>query len=158
MPIGPEVAEAFPPGTIMPYLGATAPAGWFLCDGAAYSRTTYAALFAVIGGQYGTGDGTTFNMPDLQGRVPIMVGTQSLIDTRGKNEGVALANRRPQHRHNPHRHATGTSGGALSNGGFSAPYGGFLDWYTGLVDGGSGNVNDALDGPAYLVVNYIIKA
>jgi microcystin-dependent protein len=44
--------------------GATVPAGYLLCDGSAVSRTTYAALFAVIGTKYGAGDGsTTFTLP-----------------------------------------------------------------------------------------------
>lgn len=52
------------------YAGSSAPTGWLLCYGQAISRTTYAALFAVIGTTYGTGDGsTTFNVPDLRGRV-----------------------------------------------------------------------------------------
>lgn len=43
----------------------TIPNGWFLCDGSAVSRTTYAELFAVIGTTYGVGDGTTtFNLPN----------------------------------------------------------------------------------------------
>lgn len=47
------------------------PAGWLLCDGSAVSRTVYAALFAALGVVYGAGDGsTTFNLPDLRGRVP----------------------------------------------------------------------------------------
>jgi len=61
-----------PPGIIAPYAGSTAPAGgqWLLCNGAAVSRTTYAALFAVCGTSYGAGDGTsTFNVPDSRGRV-----------------------------------------------------------------------------------------
>ncbi len=42
------------------------PEGWLQCNGAAVSRTTYAALFAVIGTKYGSGDGsTTFNLPNL---------------------------------------------------------------------------------------------
>jgi microcystin-dependent protein len=53
----------------MPYAGSSAPTDWLLCSGAAVSRTTYAALFAVIGTTYGSGDGsTTFNLPDLRGR------------------------------------------------------------------------------------------
>ena len=41
-----------------------------MCDGSAKSRTTFPALFAVIGTTYGVGDGsTTFNVPDLRGRV-----------------------------------------------------------------------------------------
>jgi microcystin-dependent protein len=59
-----------PPGVVLPYAGASAPAGWLLCDGSAVSRTTYATLFAAISTAYGTGDGsTTFNVPDLRGRV-----------------------------------------------------------------------------------------
>ena len=47
--------------------GVVAPDGFLLCDGSAVSRTTYAALFAIIGTTYGTGDGsTTFNLPTLE--------------------------------------------------------------------------------------------
>ena len=56
----------------------TPPTGWLICDGSAINRTTYAALFAVIGTTYGTGDGsTTFNIPDFRGRAPIGAGTGS---------------------------------------------------------------------------------
>jgi microcystin-dependent protein len=59
-----------PAGCVMPYAGATVPDGWLLCHGQAVSRTTYADLFAAIGTAYGLGDGsTTFNLPDLRGRV-----------------------------------------------------------------------------------------
>ncbi len=45
------------------------PDGYFLCDGSAISRTTYAALFAVVGTTHGSGNGsTTFNIPDLRDR------------------------------------------------------------------------------------------
>lgn len=61
-----------PPGAITAYVAAAAPAGWLLCDGSAVSRTTYAALFAIIASTYGGGDGTTtFNLPDLRGRIPV---------------------------------------------------------------------------------------
>lgn len=64
------------PGEIKMYGGASAPDGWLLCDGSAISRTTYAGLFAVIGTSFGIGNGsTTFNVPDLRGRVPCGVGT-----------------------------------------------------------------------------------
>jgi len=63
-------ASAFNSGMLMPYAGASAPTGWLLCYGQAISRTTYADLFAVVGTTYGNGDGsTTFNLPDLRGRV-----------------------------------------------------------------------------------------
>ena len=48
---------------------AAIPGQWYMCYGQAFSRTTYAALFAVIGTTWGAGDGsTTFNLPDLRGR------------------------------------------------------------------------------------------
>lgn len=54
-----------PIGAIAAFGGSIAPTGWLICDGSAISRTTYAALFAVIGTKYGSGDGsTTFNLPD----------------------------------------------------------------------------------------------
>lgn len=61
-----KIAGAVPTGTILPYGGSTAPTGWLLCNGGAISRTTYADLFAIIGTNYGAGDGsTTFNLPNL---------------------------------------------------------------------------------------------
>ncbi len=49
-------------------LASNIPPGWLECNGQAVSRTTYAALFAIIGTTYGTGNGsTTFNLPDLRG-------------------------------------------------------------------------------------------
>jgi len=59
-----------PAGIISPYAGTTAPTGWLVCDGQLASRTIYSALYAAIGDTYGAGDGsTTFNIPDLRGRV-----------------------------------------------------------------------------------------
>ncbi len=57
-----------PPGSIMAYGGTTAPTGWLLCNGASVSRTTYATLYAAIGNNYGTADGSNFNLPDFRGR------------------------------------------------------------------------------------------
>lgn len=60
-----------PTGTVSAFAGKNPPTGWLKCDGSAVSRTTYAKLFAVIGQIYGGGDGsTTFNLPNLTGRVP----------------------------------------------------------------------------------------
>ena len=55
-----------PTGIVQAFAGSTTPTGWLLCDGSTVDRTLYAALFAVIGTTYGTGDGsTTFNLPNL---------------------------------------------------------------------------------------------
>jgi microcystin-dependent protein len=57
-----------PSGAVMHFAMNTAPTGWLKANGAAVSRTTYAALFAAIGTTYGAGNGsTTFNLPDLRG-------------------------------------------------------------------------------------------
>lgn len=72
-----------PAGTMVLFGGTSAPSGWLLCDGSAYSRTTYAALFAAIGTTWGVGDGgTTFNVPDLRGRAPIGAGQGSGLTNR----------------------------------------------------------------------------
>ena len=56
-------------GLIVPWSSTSVPSGFLECNGAAVSRTTYAALYAIIGDTYGSGDGsTTFNVPDLQER------------------------------------------------------------------------------------------
>lgn len=63
------IGGQIPSGVIFDYAGPTAPQGYLLCFGQVVSRTTYAALFAVLGTQYGAGDGSsTFGLPDLRGR------------------------------------------------------------------------------------------
>ena len=64
----------------------TAPAGFLKANGAAVSRTTYAALFTAIGTTYGVGDGsTTFNLPDLRGEF-----MRGWDDGRGVDSGRAI--------------------------------------------------------------------
>ena len=54
-------------GLIIPWSSTSIPSGFLECDGSAVSRSTYSALFAVIGTTYGSGDGsTTFDLPDLE--------------------------------------------------------------------------------------------
>ena len=63
-------AGLIPAGVMVPYAGTAAPTGWLLAYGQAVSRATYADLFAAIGTTHGAGDGTTtFNLPDMRGRV-----------------------------------------------------------------------------------------
>ncbi|MBC7412750.1 MAG: tail fiber protein [Bacteroidia bacterium] len=62
------VLPVVPAGLVQHFANVTAPAGYLECNGAAVSRTTYAALFVAISTLYGAGDGsTTFNVPDLRG-------------------------------------------------------------------------------------------
>ena len=69
--VGLGVPSQVPVGVVSAFAGVNAPAGWLMCAGQAVSRTDYAALFNALSTTYGTGDGsTTFNLPDLRGRVP----------------------------------------------------------------------------------------
>ena len=53
--------------------------GWLICNGQAISRTVYQDLYALIGDTFGNGDGvTTFNLPDVRGRVIGSVGASSI--------------------------------------------------------------------------------
>jgi microcystin-dependent protein len=66
-----------PIGKTVEFRGASAPRGTLIEDGSAVSRTTYAALFTVIGSTYGNGDGsTTFNVPDSRGASTLALDNQ----------------------------------------------------------------------------------
>lgn len=99
-PMGPE------PGTVAHFAASTAPAGWLKCNGAAVSRTAYAALFAAIGTAYGVGDGaTTFNLPELRGEF-----LRALDDGRGIDTGRAIGSAQAGQM-SSHVHTQNTTGG-----------------------------------------------
>ena len=58
-----------------------APVGWALCQGQTLSISQDAALFALLGTYFGGNGQTTFNLPDLRGRVAV-----------GQGQGPGLAN------------------------------------------------------------------
>jgi microcystin-dependent protein len=61
--------SGMPTGAVIAVASSTVPSGFLECDGAAVSRTSYAALFAAIGLAHGSGDNAaTFNLPDYRGR------------------------------------------------------------------------------------------
>jgi len=107
-----QAVSSSPTGALTAFAGSSAPTGWLLCYGQAVSRATYAALFSVVGTTYGSGDGsTTFNIPDMRGRVPValdnMGGTDAdrltvantLGDTGGKEKHLLLVAEMPSHSH-----------------------------------------------------------
>ena len=64
-----ELANGVPVGSVFNLATTTVPSGFLECNGAAISRSTYAALFATIATTWGSGDGSsTFNLPDLRGQ------------------------------------------------------------------------------------------
>ena len=76
--------QLMPVGSVMPYAGDTAPAGWLLCDGASVNQSTHPALYALVGKRFGQGSSatTTFRTPDLRGRF-----------IRGRNDGATGTHR-----------------------------------------------------------------
>lgn len=114
--------EVIPAGVIWEFAGASAPTGWLLCYGQEVSRATYPALFTAIGTTYGSGDGsTTFDLPDLRGRVVAgkdnMGGTSAnrLTDQTGGLDGDTLGDTGGSETHvltaaqlAAHTHAAGT--------------------------------------------------
>lgn len=99
-----ETDERTPVSAVMYFPRATAPSGWMKANGAAISRTAYAALFAVIGTTFGDGDGfNTFNLPDLRGEF-----IRGFDDGRGADQGRAL-NTAQAGQNQTHGHAARTS-------------------------------------------------
>lgn len=167
------IPPGVPTGTILDFGGTLAPSGYLLCDGSNVSRTTYAALFTVIGTNFGVGDGsTTFTLPDFRRRVAVGAGgtgTSELGNTVGSAGGsethtLSVAEM-PSHTHiqNPHSHTqrarsgSGTSGAGVTgdsslnnaNGGSTAS-----TTATNQNSGGGGAHNNMQPS---LVVNKIIK-
>ena len=62
------VSAIIPTGTVMPFAGGSAPTGFLVCGGQSLTVSSNQDLFDVIGYTYG-GSGTSFNVPDLRGRV-----------------------------------------------------------------------------------------
>lgn len=88
-------------GSIYMYAGSTIPELFMLCDGSAVSRGTYSDLFAVIGTTFGQGDGsTTFNLPNLSGKVAIGASSGHALGVSGGSETVQLQDSNlPAHTH-----------------------------------------------------------
>lgn len=81
-----------PTGAMLMWGTGSAPTGYLLCNGATVSRSTYSALFAVIGTAYGAGDGsTTFTLPDFRDRFPVGAGTTySANSTGGSKDAIVV--------------------------------------------------------------------
>lgn len=156
-----------PTGAVIMYGGSTAPTGYLLCDGSAVSRTTFAALFAVISTTYGSGNGTTtFNVPNTKGVFVRGTGSQTISgstytgtqgtsqnDTTKKN-GLALSD--PGHTHTTTIYASDNSSFNVSLGGdgHTSPTAITSSSNTSGITLGGG---DAETRPANITLTYLIK-
>ena len=149
-----------------------APQGWASCNGSTLAISQNEALFNLIGTTYG-GDGqTTFNLPNLLGRVPIHQGTDSfgngyVIGQFGGAESVTVeVNQLPIHNHSaqvsgtvgntsdPTGHFIATAPLALGNT-YVAPST-IVDMGAAIpLSGGSGQPHDNIQ--PFQAVNYIIS-
>jgi len=150
--------QTVPTGTVSAFAGSAAPTGYALCDGSPVNRTAQASLFGVIGTTYGAGDGsTTFNLPDLRGRVVAGMGESLLgatADTLGGTGGAKThtltVSEMPSHNHSA---GLSSASGTLQ--------------YPGVIGGGNqlisaNTTNTGGDQPhnnvqPTIILNYIIK-
>jgi microcystin-dependent protein len=166
-------------GTILPWSAASIPSGFLECNGQTVSRSTYAALFAVVGTTYGAGDGSsTFGLPDLQNNVPVGKSNNKALGSTGGantvtstgNVGGATANATLSTAQlASHSHSAGRGPGPdpnSSNPGFGNVPGFGSNLNTGNAGSGSGhshNMSANFSGDAtsvvqpYVALIYIIK-
>ena len=159
-------AAAIPVGTMLPWAASAAPDGWQLCIGTAISRETYAALFALIGTTFGSGDGsTTFNLPNMRGRFPLGKAVSGTGSALGETGGII-----------DHEHTVSGQSAPVTGSGSTGP----ATATTTIYDGAGGARTPASSGhghavsvsgaaavgarntdgknPPYLALNWIIKA
>lgn len=151
-----------PIGTVVSYLGITAPDGWLICDGSTYNITEYPKLAEFIENQFGSldyfgGDGEiTFAVPDLRDRFILGAGDTRTVGEKGGSESVTLTeDELPAHSHS-------VAGISLEENGEGGS----------LFSGGDDLINPSEEGetgetgggqpfsilPPYCVLSYIVKA
>jgi len=172
-----ERLKQWEPGDIKITALVNASSGWLLCNGAAVSRTTYDALFAAISTTYGAGDGsTTFNVPNLKGRVPVGLDSgqtefDSLGETGGAKTHTLASAEMPIHTHTQDAHvheqnvsANPSSGGNGIRQDYDADVVGASAYTQGIntqsatatnQNSGSGGAHNNLQ--PYITLNFIIK-
>ena len=159
-------------GEIVTFAGPSNPStNFLLADGASYLRSDYPDLFTVIGTVYGASDGAHFNVPDLQGRIPVGEGTGSglstyaLGQTGGEETHVLSTGELASHSHNDagHAHTEGTAIPAVGAALVGVPIPAAIP---GVGVTGVGNANISATGSStahnniqpYLALNYFIVA
>lgn len=164
----PAMINAMPPiGAITAYIGQSPPPGWLLCDGRTLNTANYPDLYAVLPASMRLG--ATFVLPNMHTRT--LAGTPTPLyqtgDYGGNNSMTLTVNQMPVHTHTqePHKHgmpsrsnsAFGTLGNLPrgNNSGAAVTY----DTYeTTAINNNTGGGQPFDNRPAYMTVNYIIRA
>lgn len=139
--------SSIPVGLIKMWPVLTVPnSAWKLCQGQALDRTTYVDLFTVLSTTYGSGNGTTtFNIPNVQGRIPIAVsGSHTLGSTGGTATHTLTETEIPAHTH--------TQPLIVRNDGAGPPSKQTTSFSSGATGGGGAHENL----PAYVAIYFII--
>lgn len=164
------VSVLMPTATVLPYAGSTAPTGYLVCAGQSVLIADYGDLYGVIGITYG-GSGSSFNLPDLRGRVIAgqddMGGTSAdrltnqtgglngdtLGATGGHETHTLTEAQMPSHTHTYSESSFGPDAKGVG-GGFSPPTAvGRQQANSGSTGGGSAHNNVQ----PTIILNYIIK-
>lgn len=157
-----KVTDTLPVGTIMPYAGATIPSNYMKCEGQELSRIEYDILFSAIGTTYGAGDGTTtFNLPNLKGRIITGVDSNDtdfdvLGETGGEKTHTLTVDEMPSHYHGIRDTIDMNT---LAGQNRSVVVGGGETWNPGdpALSNNTGDNQPHNNLQPYIVLNYIIK-
>uniref|UniRef100_A0A6B2LL29 Phage tail collar domain-containing protein n=1 Tax=Arcella intermedia TaxID=1963864 RepID=A0A6B2LL29_9EUKA len=149
-----------PTGTILVFSSISIPDGWLYCDGSLISRSIYPNLLKVIGDTFGKGDGlTTFQLPDLRGRVIVGVGQGPNLSSRfvgqqfGSETHTLTIDEMPSHNHEWNLPISGIVNDNPPGGAYWTPQPLNYNFWTQNT-GGNGAHNNMQPS---LVLSYIIK-
>ena len=165
-----------PTATIIPWSDSSVPSGYLECNGAAVSRTTYSALFAIVGTTYGSGNGSsTFNLPDLKNNIGLgrsnakalaSTGGANTVQTTGNVAGSTASHTITPPELPSHSHSNSCAFACMTVGCPGQAAGQFSPGNTGSAGGGGGhshNMSATFTGDStsvlqpYLTLLYIIK-